>query len=107
MASEPSTLTSADPLPRRRGAGGRPRRRRAGAAAHQAGHAVIHDAHELEPREIRERLYAHAALAGLDDLTDPDANREAAAMAPGDDAIAALHAGHALRHCEARLLGVA
>src|SRR5580704_18889663 len=105
MASDPSTLMSADPLPGRLRAG-RCRGGRRRTAAHQAGHAVIDDAHELEPREIRERLYAHAALAGLDDLADRDADREAAAMARGDDAIATLHAGHALQQREAKLRGI-
>ena len=79
------------------------RRRR---CRHQTRDAVIHHAHEFEAREVGERPDADMAFAALHDFTDWDADREAAAVARGHDAVATLHARHALQQVEAQLRGV-
>src|SRR5476651_1412111 len=99
-ASSPSLLISADLL------AGRHRRRRGRIGDYEAGHAVVHDAHELEAREVGERTDTNMAFAALHDLADRDADGEAAAVARGHDAIAALYARHALQQVEAKLRGV-
>src|SRR5262245_66272527 len=92
---------SAYPLASRRRRRGRHRRLRTG--THQARDAIVDHAHELQAREVGEGTHPNVTLAGLDDLAHGNADREAAAIAGGDDAIAALHAAHALQEREAQL----
>src|SRR4051812_23589462 len=104
MASRPSVRMSGNPMSADPDAGRRGSRR-GRTAANQAAHAIVDDAHELEPGEIGERPDAATALSGLAPLADRDADGEAAAVAGGDDAVTALHARHTLQKRETKLRG--